>query len=90
MRLARALEEEKGGPVWGEGGCQVEEQGRGPGGRQRPGTEEAGTGRAAHPHVRGGTGGGHAWAGPKNGKWVGPNGIEEFLIYSKEFRKEAT
>jgi hypothetical protein len=30
------------------------------------------------------------WTGPEKGKWAGPSGIEEFLIYSKEFQKEVT
>jgi hypothetical protein len=43
-------------PVWDRGGCQVEEQGRGPGSRQWLGVVEVGAGRAAQPRVRGGIG----------------------------------
>jgi hypothetical protein len=60
--------------VWGGGGCQVEEQGRGSSGRQGLGAAKAGAGRAAWPPMQGGTREGVC--GPVQRKENGPGPVE--------------
>jgi hypothetical protein len=90
MRPAQTHKEEKGGSGTGQG--RVPGGGAGEGsGRSATAERDGGGRRSSDATARAGWNRGErVWTGLEKGKWVGPNGIEEFLNYSKEFKKDVT